>query len=206
MTDVESARLKASELADKAELSSYIRRNLIRAAITLIVLFGALAAVGKVFQPELIALTESIYQTIGVAGLLGVLFVSDAMFSPLPPDVVLIVIANSELSSEWPWLLPTIGALSAIAGNLGWWFGHRFARFEWATRWTQKLRKKYSDQILRYDRWAIVLGAITPLPFSLICITAGALGMRWRRLAPITLLRIPRFALVYIVVAYSAGY
>ncbi len=205
MRDVESSRLPETQAATDAELSAYIRRNVIRTVLVLALLFGALAVAGKVFEAELVAVTETVYNAIGVGGLLAVLFITDAIISPMPPDVVLIVIANSELREQWTWLIPTIGVLSAVAGNTGWWFGHRFAKFPWATRWIQKQRDRYADQVLRYDRWAIALGALTPLPFSLICITSGALGMRWRRMAPVTLLRLPRFALVYFVIA-SAGW
>lgn len=204
MPEVRSRRLSSPDLSEEAELSQYIRRNLLKALLVLVALFGGLSVIGTVFEEELIALTEGIYHAIGVSGLLAALFVTDAIFSPLPPDLVLVVIANSELRSSWMWLLPIIGLLSAAAGNLGWWFGHRFSKFEWSTRGVAKLRDKYAKQVLKYDRWAITLGAITPLPFSLICITSGALGMSWQRMAPITLLRIPRFALVYAVIAYSA--
>ncbi len=205
MPDVRSRRLSSPDLTKEDELSSYIRRNLLRAVLVLIALFGGLSVVGSIFQEQLLAVTHGIYATIGVAGLLATLFITDAIFSPLPPDLVLIVIANSALRDQWPWLLPVIGLLSALAGNVGWWFGHRFSKFEWSTRFVGKLRDKYAKQVLRYDRWAVTLGAITPLPFSLICISSGALGMRWRRLAPITLLRLPRFAVVYAVIAYSAA-
>ncbi len=205
MPDVRSRRLSSPDISSEAELSGYIRRNLVKAVLVLVGLFICLTIVGTVFEKELLAATEGLYHAIGVTGLLAALFITDAIFSPVPPDLVLVVIANSALRTQWAWLLPVIGILSALAGNLGWWFGHRFSKFEWSTRFVSKLRDKYAKQVLKYDRWAITLGAITPLPFSLICITSGALGMRWRRLAPITLLRIPRFAIVYIVIAYSAA-
>lgn len=204
MPEVRSRRLSSPDLKEEAELSQYIRRNLLKTALILLGLFVALSLIGAIFEEELLTLTQGIYHAIGAGGLLSLLFICDAIFSPIPPDVVLVVIANSDLRTSWTWLIPSIGVLSALAGNLGWWFGYRFSRFDWSTRWVARLREKYAKQVLKYDRWAVTLGAITPLPFSLICITSGALGMRWARLAPITLLRIPRFLLVYAVIAYSA--
>jgi membrane protein YqaA with SNARE-associated domain len=206
MTDVESSRLPRTEKsATTEELQEYVRTNVIRTIVVLVVLFGGLLIVGTVFEDELLAVAEAIYETIGVFGLLAVLFVTDTLISPLPPDVVLVVIANSELHQRWFSLILSIGILSAIAGNVGWAIGYRFAQFPWANGWISNLRDKYARQIQRFDRWAIALGALTPLPFSVICITSGALGMRWKRVAPITLLRIVRFFLVYAVIASSAA-
>lgn len=191
------------EPASRAELNEYVRTNLIRAAVMLVLLFGALGVAGKLYEDELVALTEQVYETVGVIGLLAALLVTDAIISPLPPDVILIVIAKSDLQHAWQWLVPVTGVVSAAAGNLGWFVGYRFAKFPLANRWIQGLRDKHAKRVQRYGRWAIALGAITPLPFSVTCITSGALGMPWRQMAPMTLLRIPRFLVMYGVIITS---
>lgn len=192
--------------ASPAELRAFIRTNVIKTVVTLLVLFVALAVVGKLYQAELIAAAEAVYQRLGVGGLLGLLFIGDAIFSPVPPDTILVIIANSELRASWASIVLAVGVVSTVAGNFGWWLGWRFARFPPSSRIIARVRKKYATQIHRYDRWTVALGATTPLPFSLICITAGALGMRWNRVAPVTLLRIPRFFLFYVVIAYSSSF
>ncbi len=203
MPKVESQPPEGTPPASQQELSAYIRKNLIRTLVSLVLLFVVLAVLGKLYEQQLLAVTEGVYQKVGVGGLLAILFTTDAIFSPVPPDVVLVVIANSTLHQQWAWLLPVVGVVSAAAGSTGWVIGRRFAAFRWASPWISKVRRKHQDMLRRYDRWAVALGAITPLPFSLICITAGALGMPYKRMAPITLLRIPRFLIVYAVIAGS---
>lgn len=205
MASVEPGDFDPHERASDQELRRFIRTNLIKTLVVLVVLFGGLAIVGKLYEAQLVAATQAVYDAVGVSGLLGLLFIADAVFSPVPPDVVLVVIANSDLRNDWLWLVPLVGVVSTIAGNAGWWIGWRFARFGWSKGTVGKLRDKHAAQIHRYDRWTVALGATTPLPFSLICITAGALGMRWRRVAPVTLLRIPRFLLFYLVIASAAA-
>lgn len=205
MTDIEPSRLPRTETATSDELQQYVRTNVIRTIVLLVALFGGLLIVSTVFEEELLGVAEGIYDTIGVFGLLAILFITDTLISPLPPDVVLVVVANSELHESWFAMVLAIGVLSAVAGNVGWVIGHHFAQVRWASRWVRNLREKYAAQIHRYDRWTIALGALTPLPFSVICITSGALGMRWRRVAPITLLRIVRFFVVYGVIASSSA-
>lgn len=201
MSKVESRPPQATAPASKQELREYIRKNLLRTVVSLVVLTLGIVLLSKWFESELLSATEAVYQSVGLPGLLGILFTSDAIFSPVPPDVVLVVIANSELSADWLWLLPLVGVVSACAGSTGWLIGSRFASFRWAAPWISRARRKNQELLERYDRWAVALGAITPLPFSLICITAGALGMPYHRMAPITLLRIPRFIVMYGVIA-----
>ncbi len=191
--------------ASPAELRAFIRSNIIKTVVTLLLLFVGLAVVGKLYQEQLLEAAQAVYHSLGVGGLLGLLFIGDAIFSPVPPDAILVIIANSELRVSWPSLVLAVGVVSTLAGNFGWWLGWRFARFPPSSRIIARVRKKYATQIHRYDRWTVALGATTPLPFSLICITAGALGMRWGRVAPVTLLRIPRFFLFYLVIAYSSS-
>src|SRR5690606_23572808 len=97
MTDVEPSRLPPTETATSDELQQYVRTNVIRTLVLLGALFGGLLVVSTIFEDELLAVAEGIYETIGVAGLLAILFVTDTLISPLPPDVVLVVVANSEL-------------------------------------------------------------------------------------------------------------
>lgn len=194
-----------SDSASPEELAAYVRTNLWRALIGIVALSLLLLFVGKVFESDLIAIAQAVYNALGVLGLAIALFVIDSILSPMPPDVLLVVIANSTLHAHWPLVLPATGLISAAAGNFGWFLGHMFARVRWAAPLVARIRIRYETQIRRFDRWAVVIGAITPLPFSLTCISAGALGMRWTRLAPITLLRIPRFVVFYWVVYYSTA-
>jgi len=204
MASVEPGDFDPHKRASDRELRAFVRANVIKTLLVLVLLFGGLAVIGKLYEAELVGATQAVYEAVGVSGLLGLLFISDAIFSPVPPDVVLVVIANSDLRSSWLWLVPLVGVVSTLAGNVGWWIGWRFASFGWSRGMVGKLRAKHAAQIHRYDRWTVALGATTPLPFSLICITAGALGMRWQRVAPVTLLRIPRFFIFYLVVASAS--
>lgn len=201
----DSTKAKAPASEDEQELSDYVKRNLLRTLVALLALAAGLAIFGKVFDKELLAAAEHVQQALGAWGLLGVVFITDAIFSPVPPDVVLVVVANSALHKQWATLLPAIGLVSALAGNVGWFIGAWGARIRFLAPIIAKVRKRHEAMIKRYDRWAVVLGAVTPLPFSVICITAGALGMKLRRLSPVTLLRIPRFLVFYWVIVMSTS-
>jgi membrane protein YqaA with SNARE-associated domain len=194
-----------SDAASPEELAAYVRTNLWRALLGILVLSALLVLLGALFEAELISAAQAVYDALGVLGLGIALFITDSVFSPMPPDVLLVVVANSALHAHWPVVLPATGLISAAAGNFGWFLGSTLARVRWAAPFVVRSRGRDERPMRKVDRWAVILGAVTPLPFSLSCISAGALGMPWRRLAPITLLRIPRFVLFYWVVYYSTA-
>lgn len=187
------------------ELGAYVRTNVIRTIVGIVLLSAALAVVGKLFEAELLHLAQSVYLTLGVLGLSLALLLTDSVFSPVPPDMLLLVVAKSSLHQHWPIVLPAAGLISAAAGNLGWFLGGLFARIPFMRGYIARLRARHERPIRRFDRWAIALGALTPLPFSITCVTAGALGMPWKRLAPVTLLRVPRFIVFYWLIVYSTA-
>jgi membrane protein YqaA with SNARE-associated domain len=56
----------------------------------------------------------------------------------------------------------------------------------------------------RYGYWAVALGALTPIPFSITCWSAGMLRLGFGRFLLVALLRVPRFVGYYVVIAYSS--
>ena len=201
MTEVEARESDSDKRAERAEVDAYVKRNLLRTVVGLILAFIAIAVVSQVYEEEMETAARYVYDAVGLGGLFGVIFVSDSIFSPLPPDIVLVVVANSQLSARWFLIVPAIGLVSVVAGHVGWCVGSYAANWGPTKSWISRLRARHAHSLLRYDRWAVILGAVTPLPFSLICITAGALGMNLRRLSPVTWLRVPRYLVVYAVIA-----
>jgi ABC-type microcin C transport system permease subunit YejB len=84
------------------------------------------------------------------------------------------------------------GVASVLGGNFAWLLGRSSARIAWVRRLLEGKGKQSAYLVQRNARLAIVLGALTPLPFSVSCIAGGAVGMPWTQLFPLTLLRIPR--------------
>jgi membrane protein YqaA with SNARE-associated domain len=174
-----------------------VRRSLLNTAVGLALLLAALGIVGVVWEDELLAATAAVYRWLGLGGLAFLVLAADTLISPIPPDVVLVVISKTTLAPAWLWLVPAAGLVSAVAGSFGWLLGRRLGR---TTRW---MRPRSLDRALvtRYGRWAVVLGALTPIPFSLTCWLAGMYRIPYRHFAPITLLRIPRFVAYYLAIA-----
>ena len=186
-----------------AELQALVRKNVVRLGITLLLLGVVAIVLMSRFRPELDAVTASVFNAVGLGGLIGIIFVADTFVAPFPPDTVLLLIAASPHHADWLWLIPLIGVVSTCAGYLGYSMGSYFSRKSWAERWLGPLRSRSQDMVLRYGSWAVALGALTPVPFSVTCWTAGLLHLPFRLVWKPCLLRIPRYVIYYAVIAYS---
>lgn len=188
-----------------AEAARYARRNVWGAIGTVVALFATVVAVGVAFEEPLLSFTRAAYRNLGLPGLLSLVFASDAITSPVPPDLVLLVIAHSELSERWLGVVTLAGTISIFAGNAGWLLGRTLGKKRSLRGWLERWQGRNRHLVERYGSAAVALGALTPLPFSITCWSAGALGMPWRRFVWVSTLRLPRYLLFYAIIAYAGG-
>jgi membrane protein YqaA with SNARE-associated domain len=126
---------------------------------------------------------------------------NDTLVTLFPPDILLVVIANSDLAEHWLIYLLVLGLASVVAGMLGWCLGRWLRHLKFFQRLFGQFNEEQRTFIAKYGFWAIVLGAATPLPYSVSSWTAGALGVHWSTvLAASILFRIP-FIIYYLVIA-----
>jgi len=189
--------------SDEAELRTYVRRSLVKAVLALVALVAAVGVAGLLYEAELLVATTWVLDTVGLFGLMLILFLSDAVITPIPPDLVLVVLSNSWVHQHWWIAICLIGLLSSFAGNVAWLLSTRVGGTRWVTLLFGRFRRTNRRLVARYGKWAVALGALTPIPFSVTCWTAGLLHMPWRDFGPITLLRVPRFVGYYVAIAYA---
>jgi len=175
-----------------------IGKNLIKAIIAIIIFTLTMTALGYLFEEELTVGTSWVVDRIGFLGLCFILLVTDTLVTPFPPDILLLVIAKSSLAEHWPIYVLVLGMISSFAGILGWGIGRRLGHLEFVKHTLKEFKEDHQEFIRRYGFWAVVIGSITPLPFSVTCWTAGIMELRWITvLTAAVLFRIPRFFLYY---------
>lgn len=182
-------------------LGTLIRRNLLRLALSLVLLGALAAAVVIQFREELDLITTFVFEHLGLGGVVLLIFITDAFISPLPPDTLLMLIAASDYAEHWPYLIPAIGVVSCIAGIAGYSGGRLLARRPLAKAILGPFHTQSQALVLRYGAWGVALGALTPIPFSITCWTAGLLEVPFGSVWPPCLLRVPRYVLYYAVIA-----
>jgi membrane protein YqaA with SNARE-associated domain len=154
-------------------------------------------------EQELRGLTNDIFALLGLPGLFAILFISDAVFSPIPPDAVLIVLSRTHYHEHWILLVLVIGLQSVLAGSVGYFLGRWFGDARFGRLVLGRVRVQHAALIERRGVLAVAIAALTPLPFSLTCWAAGMLHMPFRRFLWPCWLRLPRFILYYAAIAYA---
>ena len=183
-----------------------IRKNLLKALVGIVIIVIVMGLAGLWFEDEMRIFTNWVVEHIGFAGLCMILLITDSLVTPFPPDLLLMVIAKSKLAESWLLYVSLLGVVSVCAGMVGWCIGRRLGHF----RFIRQLYEHPSDElrslIRRYGFWAIVLGATTPLPYSVTCWTAGIVGISWTTVLSASILfRIPRFILYYQLIVTSGN-
>lgn len=159
--------------------------------------------VGVFFKAQIARLSEHLVATVGPAGLGVAVGLNDLIISPVPPDLLLLVLSKGSAPREMFGLVAMLGACSALGGTVAWFLSRRFGRPEWLGERFSTTLDEHHDLVRRYGAWAVGIAALTPVPFSLVCWVAGFVNLEFSRFAPMALLRIPRFLFYYAALLFS---
>jgi undecaprenyl-diphosphatase len=100
----------------------------------------------------------------------------ESIFFPIPPDLLLIGIGIVQPNlAIW---LGALVALSSVAGALvGYWIGGRYGRPILYRMFPVARVQMVERMFNRYGMMAILIAAITPIPYKIFAISAGALDL-----------------------------
>ncbi|MES1941690.1 lipoprotein B [Salinisphaera sp. T5B8] len=111
--------------------------------------------------------------------LLALLAFAESSFFPIPPDVMLAPMTLARPSRAWQFAAITTVA-SVVGGMLGYWIGALF--LEALLPWLKELGyySAYAtarDWFETYGFWAVLLAGVSPIPYKVFTIAAGAVAM-----------------------------
>ncbi len=197
-----SSLTPSPQLPPTDDLAKVMRKNLVRLALSLVAIGVITAIFTSRFDRELELVTDYVFDELGIFGVTAALFITDSFISPLPPDSLLILIANSDYHQNWPPLITGLGLVSCLAGYVGFGCGRLFSKTRFFDSMLRATRERSQERIAKYGSWAVVLGALTPIPFSITCWTAGLMHLPFRMVWWPCLLRVPRYVLYYAAIVY----
>ena len=141
--------------------------------------------------------------------LLGIFTVSEIVFGILPPEIFMLIWKTKGDPVMYTINLTVLTLISYAAGILGYWIGLRFARTTFYHRVHQRWLAPYDQKLRKYGGFLVVVGAVTPVPFSATCMLAGSVNLNFRTFLLLTISRIVRFAfygtLVWVSTSYYLG-
>ena len=194
-----------NELRDleNPELKKIFRKHLIRGGIFLFILIALIFFLGLSFKPQIESMAEWVSNKFGFIGMGLSVFIADMILSPIPPDLALYIIGRSHMHNQWLLWVPLLGLVSTAAGFCGWLIGRKLLKLKVFRRVITNFGRENRKSIKRYGFWMVVIGALTPLPFSLTCWLAGIFKLPLETFAVAALFRVPRFVLYYWAIKYS---
>ena len=111
-----------------------------------------------------------------IAVMAAVAFV-ESVFSPFPPDPILI--AASIFNPEMAIAFAAVVTVASVAGALlGYWLGDRLGRPILDRFISARKVEQVEIMFDKHGAWAIIFAAVSPVPYKVFAITAGAMNMR----------------------------
>ncbi|EQA38525.1 SNARE-like domain protein [Leptospira inadai serovar Lyme str. 10] len=171
-------------------------RLLRQTLIASVVLFVGVIILARFFHEPVLQVSKAFIDFTGPFGVGIAILIADSVHIFFPPDTFLIIAVAAGLPDVWVISSASIGSL--IAGCCSYAQGkYLLPKLDSFTRFLRTHEEKLEVYVKRFGFWAVVLGALTPLPYSWTSVAAGAMGMKFRIFLLAALFRIPRFYIYY---------
>ncbi len=171
--------------------SSFLWKNLLRGLIWFAVIITAYILASediKVYQKEINDIGDRLPL------LLGIFTVSEVVFGIIPPELFMLIWQSKGILSEYVVNLTYLTMISYAAGVLGYYIGRYFSKTSLYQRINDRYLKQYDRQLKKFGIYIVLVGAVTPVPFSATCMLAGSVNLPIRDFLLICISRILRFA------------
>jgi membrane protein YqaA with SNARE-associated domain len=173
--------------------SSFLVKNLVRGLLwfaIIITIFILLEDyLQENFQDNIVAIQDK------PIAFFTVFFSSEVFFGFVPPEFFMMVwILHNTPLDEYVLNLSILTGLSFVAGIIGYYVGKKFSKTGFYKRLNERYLGQYDAQLKRYGGYLVFVGAVTPIPFSAMCMLAGSIEFNFRDFLLICTTRILRFA------------
>jgi membrane protein YqaA with SNARE-associated domain len=167
--------------------------------LAVFILLGFVSALAHFLKPELEALGRGFLENFGAFGLSLGTFLADGLHFPIPPQFYML----ASISAGWSVALSlaAITAGSLVGGVVSHLIGrHLLCRLRFLRRIVDRSRQRFDWLFARYGVWAVAVGSISPVPFSLLCNLSGLYKIPFRHFLVLSLFRIPRVMMFYFLI------
>ncbi len=112
----------------------------------------------------------------------GIFFGSEVIFGIIPPVLFMTtwkMLVNVSLF-EYVVDLSIMTVLSFVAGVIGYYVGKNFSRTSIYQKIEGRYLQQYNKQLKKYGAFLVIVGALTPVPFSGTCMLAGSVEIPFK--------------------------
>lgn len=194
--------MQSEKRREAQERTRFFLRNLFKGLIWLAVIVGGYFFLNKQFNFTLEGLLGSVYHQPVV--IYTVFLLSEVIFGIIPPELFMIWALRNEHLLQYVSNVVALSAISYAAGVIGYYIGAKFSETKLYATLQKNYLGKYEKHFSRFGGFLVVVAALTPIPFSGICMLMGAVKYPLRRFLFIATTRFLRFG-VYAFIVWEAN-
>ena len=171
----------------------FLFRNLLKGLLWFAVIITAFIITEKYIEENFTTHIDVVQSNVFLLYLIYTL--SEIVFGILPPELFMLVWSLGQASVEMYVLnVIALAVISYAAGVFGYYIGNTFSKTPFYKRIHDRHLAQYSRQLRRYGSYLVIVGAITPIPFSATCMMAGSVNLPFNNFLLICISRLLRFA------------
>lgn len=172
---------------------------ILRVLLGMALMFGLMLAIANTFRSELESVGRSFVTHFGLAGMTIGTLIADGFHFPVAPQFYMLLGIASGTPHFDTFSAVALGSL--LGGLAGYLVGRQLRRFERLARWIERSSSKFRHHLQGRNAYrGAVIATLTPLPFSVLCYTAGLYQFSARAFVLILVLRIPKLIVFYYLV------
>jgi len=180
-------------------LVDYISKSFKKIAIPIIILVVGFILIEK-YVIDLDTAFEKFSNTFSAYSVFGSFLATESLLGLIPPELYIIWASKSET----PWMFLTILALTSYIGGINSYIiGFGISKLKKTKQYIEVKIGKHINDLRRWGGILIIVGALFPIPFSIVCMAAGIVKFRLDHFFLYGLFRIARFYLYGIVIFHA---
>jgi len=168
---------------------TFLWKNSLKITIGFGVIIGAFL-IFKEYVPNYNTKLENILNSINTWWALSIFFVSETFLGLIPPD--LFIIWAKKFTHPYG-IVSLLAVLSYVGGVISYFLGKSIGSQPKIEEWILSKFSKHFKLIQKWGGVLIVFAALFPLPFSSICLVAGAVKFPFKTFLALGLFRFVRF-------------
>lgn len=185
----------------KADRTQFFLRNLFRGLLFLTVIIVGYVLVKRHLGWDLKEMMGPLYEN--PSAVFSIFLISEVVFGIIPPEFFMIWSQRHDDLNIFVTNVMILTAISYSAGVIGYWFGAFLNKTRAFTFLKSRIFGKFEDHFNRFGGFLVIVAAMTPLPFSGICMLVGSTKYPFRKFLWFSMARLVRFS-VYAYIIWQA--
>ncbi|MEQ8304061.1 MAG: VTT domain-containing protein [Cyclobacteriaceae bacterium] len=182
------------EPVEEETKSTFLFKNLLRGLVWFAVIITVFILLEEYIQDNFQSHVEEIYDSLIL--FYGIFTISEIVFGLIPPEFFMYVyVLNHIPLQNYIIDLSALTVISYGAGIVGYYIGRNFSKTPFFKRVSEQYLSQYQKSLRRFGGYLVFVGAVTPVPFSAMCMLAGSIDFPFRSFLLISIARVFRFAL-----------